>query len=178
VKWSFAVFAITLRSFFEVIIVGQLNRWPADIASIYDTREITYSIGTMAFLSLVPFSIPNKKSKDPLVEKEREFNKNKAAAQLKAEDGVSTWLLQEMAKATNSGQKTVPTISALLARLEGQLKSRENENDEYQTFGVKTKEIERLRRLYTNWEPIFRDYKGHPLDEDHVYSADGVEGIT
>lgn len=177
--WCGSLVGLTFRSFCEVIVVGRLNDSPADIASIYDAREIAYSICTIFFLCHVPFSIPPKTRTEPLVEKEREFTEKKAAAQLEAADGVSTWLVQEMAKAAESGTRTAPTVSALLTRLEDQLESQNEEDDEYKTLGVKKEEIKRLRDLYADWEPIFRDYKDYPQDVDHVYNdnAERIEGI-
>ncbi|KAI0127155.1 hypothetical protein BJ170DRAFT_364280 [Xylariales sp. AK1849] len=156
-QWAlYASFFLAGRSFCEVIIVGQLDRWPADILSVYAAREMTYSIGTILFAVCVPHSIPYKKSTDPLVEREKDSQERKAVAWLAAEDDVRSWLFQEMVKVTESGTKTAPTVSTLLGGLEDKLDTHDSDDDEYEILAVKRREIVRLRDLYADWQPIFR----------------------
>ncbi|MCJ1343005.1 hypothetical protein MMC31_001194 [Peltigera leucophlebia] len=69
--WSVpASIALLIRSFCEIVIVGQLDRSPAGIQNINRARDITYGLFSVLFVGCITFAIPAKGAEDPLAKRE------------------------------------------------------------------------------------------------------------
>jgi hypothetical protein len=124
--------------------VGQLDRSPADIQTIFQARDVTYGLFSVFFVVCITFAIPTNTGEDPLVKREEA-----------AVEQVTTWILRQLREATECGKKTAPTISTLLETLESSLGPQtRREDDPNRVWDTKKKEIKTLKELYVNWEPI------------------------
>jgi len=141
-----ASIALLLRSFCEVVIVGQLERHPAHIQTITRARDATYGLFSLCFIIFITFAVPKRGGGDPLIEKE------KAAVQ-----EAKTWVIQRLDEMTEHGRKTAPTISTLFHILEEQLQEQNDQSqDDSDSSYMKLMEIKRLRKFYAGWEPIYK----------------------
>jgi hypothetical protein len=149
-----AIIALSIRSFCEVVIVGQLDRWPVSLAEIIRAREVTYSLFSIPLAIALIFSIPNIPNDNLVVKEENE-----------AEE-VSRLVRQRIEDDSLSGSTTAPEINDILAEIEGQLNSgKALNNGEFQTltYGsgkrwqsieAQLLEVERIRKMYGEWTPI------------------------
>lgn len=110
----------------------------------------------MLLALFIPRSILHKKDTDPLAEEEKNFLNAKTEAQDKAIQEVTTWLLEEVRKESESGRKNVPSMQSLLARLDTSLVAQDHTDDHYDIMGAKRQEITKLANIYRDWEPIFQ----------------------
>lgn len=109
----------------------------------------------MFFVSFITFAMPRNAGEDPLIKREED-----------AVGEVTTWIKSQLAVVTRNGRKTAPTISTLLEPLESSLGPRNrNEKDPYSVWDIKRKEIDRLKALYVDWEPIYK-WQGEGGDSD------------
>lgn len=108
----------------------------------------------MLLALFIPHSILNKKDTDPLAEEEKNFLNAKTEAQDKAIQEVTTWLLEEVRKESESGRKNVPSMQSLLARLDTSLAAQDQTGDQYDIMGAKRQEISKLAKIYRYWELI------------------------
>jgi len=144
---------LLIRSFCEVVIVGQLDRDPADIQDIARARDITYGLFSMFFVGFIAFATPQNSSEDPLVKTE-----------YAAVEEVTTWIIQKLERATEHGRKTAPTMSALLQPLESILELQiSNSGSCPPDAKIKRKEVNRLKALYADWQPIYK-WEGEDAD--------------
>ncbi|KAF8862361.1 hypothetical protein BDZ45DRAFT_799177 [Acephala macrosclerotiorum] len=140
-----AAFALLLRSFCEVVIAGQLDQ---DRGKVFDTqraRDVMYGLCSIYLVWAVAFVVPEKGKEDPLVEKDRS-----AVAEIKR-------LIEEkIAEVTDGGKNTAPTMSSVLNGIETTLKAQTVPAEGQQEYFMKLNEIARLRKLYGNWEPVYK----------------------
>jgi len=142
--------SLGIRSFCEIVIVGQLDRWPEHLAEIMRARDVTYSLFSIVMAYSVILSIPNS-FKDSYVEKEENEIKE-----------VRQWIMQKIERGSQSGTVTAPDLKGMLEELEGQLKSRQVlRNGVFQTSSkarqsveAQLLEVERIRAMYGEWTPI------------------------
>lgn len=100
----------------------------------------------MFFVGCITFAIPPKAGEDPLVKAEET-----------AVGEVKTWIINRLREVTEYGRKTAPTIPTLLETLESSLGPRTRPvDDPYNVWDTKRKEIKRLKKLYADWEPIYK----------------------
>ncbi|KAH0537286.1 hypothetical protein FGG08_005911 [Glutinoglossum americanum] len=151
-----ASIALLLRSFCEVVIVGQLDRWPANTQEIFRARDVTYGLFSMFFVGFITFAIPKNAEEDPLIKRQEEQDRADEAAKEAALEEVATWIIQKLGEVTEHGRKTSPTIPTLLDTLESELGPQRPHQDLYNVWDTKKKEIHKLRELYADWEPIYK----------------------
>lgn len=140
-----AAFALLLRSFCEVVIAGQLDRDRRDVFDTQRARDVMYGLCSIYLVWAVAFAVPEKGIEDPLVEKD-----HSAVAEIKR-------LIEEkIAEATDGGKNTAPTMSSVLDGIEKTLKAQTVPAEGQQEYYMKLNEIARLRKLYGNWEPVYK----------------------
>ena len=132
-----ASIALLIRSFCEVVIVGELDRWPASIQTINRVRDVTYGLFSVLFVGYITFAIPKNGAEDPLAQREEI-----------ARGEVKALVMRQLAAVTEHGRKTAPTIPILLEALEMEEPLTSNH--------MKRVEIDRLKALYVDWEPIYK----------------------
>jgi len=137
--------ALLVRSFCEVVIVGQLDRWPAHIQKIDRARDVTYGLFSVVFAAYAIFMVPPNTSEDALLKKEET-----------AVEEVAAWVVTQLEEVTESGKRTAPSISTLLDTLESSLGPRSNSWNPDDSSDMKREEIGRLKAVYANWEPIYK----------------------
>ena len=132
--------------------MGQLDRWPADIQEIARARDVTYGLFSVIFVGFITSAIPANADEDPLARMEQT-----------AVEEVTTWITQHLAEVTQHGRKTAPAIPTLLGTLERSLGSQIRRKPQsrsrwapYTVEDIKRKEINRLKALYADWEPIYK----------------------
>ena len=140
---------LLLRSFCEVIIVGQLARWPASIQIVFRARDVTYGFFSILFcFSIMIGAVPRKSlAADPLL------MRNQIAVQ-----EVSEWISSYLEQVTEGGEKTAPSVLTFLDDLEESLLSdtRNSTEDPRGLNEVKIEEVKRLKALYGDWEPVYK----------------------
>ena len=141
--------ALLVRSFCEVVIVGQLNRWPAHIQTIDRARDVTYGLFSAVFAAYAIRIVPPNTSEDALLEKEKTAVKE-----------VAAWVVTRLEEVTEGGKRTAPSISTLLDTLESSLGPRSNSWNPEDSSDMKREEIGRLKAIYANWEPIYKWQEG------------------
>ncbi|KAF2671473.1 hypothetical protein BT63DRAFT_423675 [Microthyrium microscopicum] len=153
----FVIPLLCIRSFCEVVIVGQINRNPVNLTQIYRAREVTYQLFSVAFTIMVRLLIPpRQKEEDPLAQKHRE-----ALEEMRNRIGT------QMQSTTAQGNKTAPSLEEFfkIPALLGQ----KNSIDNTPKFTRKTmkKELERLQLLYKGWVPVYRyEEQDAPTEDD------------
>jgi hypothetical protein len=150
-----AIIALGIRSFCEIVIVGQLDRWPDHLAEIIRARDVTYSLFSIPLAGALFFGIPN--FEDSIVVKE----------QNEAEE-VRRLVLQKIDHGSQNGLATAPELNEILDEIEVQLNAGEAlNNGEFQPLSgtppkspqsIETQllEVERIRLLYGEWTPIHK----------------------
>ncbi|CZR59674.1 uncharacterized protein PAC_09568 [Phialocephala subalpina] len=142
---SHAAFALLLRSFCEVVIAGQLDRAHRHIFDTQRARDVMYGLFSIYLVWVVAFAVPEKGKEDPLVEKDCS-----AVAEIKR-------LIEEkIAEVTDGGKNTAPTMASVLNGIEATLKAQTVPAEGQQEYFMKLNEIARLRKLYGNWEPVYK----------------------
>ncbi|KAI9786206.1 MAG: hypothetical protein M1839_007616 [Geoglossum umbratile] len=121
----------------------------------------------MIFVGFITFAIPSKAAEDPLVRRREDRDRAERAAREDrdraeraareaAMEEVRTWIIDKLKEATENGRRTAPTISTLLDTLRSELDLHRPDPDPFDTCGIKTREVDRLRALYVGWEPVYR----------------------
>jgi hypothetical protein len=138
---------LLMRSFCEVVIVGQLARWPASVQTIARARDVTYGFFSVLFCFFIMMgAVPeNSIARDPIVERQEVAIRQ-----------VNDWIKAHLESVTEGGEKTAPTISALLETLEARLAADNLDPQDQVVYDIKMKEVSRLKALYTNWEPVYK----------------------
>ncbi|KAF2473743.1 uncharacterized protein BDR25DRAFT_124749 [Lindgomyces ingoldianus] len=129
-----AYVALLIRSFCEVVIVGQLDRHPRHLQDILRARNVTYHLFSVSFAATILKAIPCGEDVDPLVQEETE-----------AINFVRDFVLRRINELTDHEKKTAPQITTILDEVE----------QAQQGFQVKN-EVKRLRAIYKGWEPIYK----------------------
>jgi hypothetical protein len=149
-----AIGALSIRSFCEIVIVGQLDRWPENLAEILCARDVTYSLFSIPLAIALIFGMPNFPNDHIVVKEEKE-----------AEE-VRCLFLQRIDNDSQSGSTTAPEIKDILDGIEGQLNSgKALHNGEFraipdgygkraQSIEAQLLEVERIRTMYGEWTPI------------------------
>jgi len=149
-----AISALSIRSFCEIVIVGQLDRWPENLAEIMCARDVTYSLFSIPLAIALIFSMPNFPNDHSVVKEENE-----------AEE-VRCLVLQRIDDGSQSGSTTAPEINDILNGIEGQFNSgKALHNGEFQaitngsgkrgqSIEAQLLEVERIRTMYGEWTPI------------------------
>lgn len=130
--------------------MGQLDRWPAGIQTINRARDVTYGLFSVLFVGYITFAIPAKGAEDPLAKREEI-----------ARGEVKALVIRQLAAVTEHGRKTAPTIQILLEALEKEVplcntKSKVPFEGPFTANHMKRVEIDRLKALYGDWEPIYK----------------------
>ncbi|KAF1808250.1 hypothetical protein P152DRAFT_462739 [Eremomyces bilateralis CBS 781.70] len=148
-----SLLCLVARSFCEIVIVGQLDRWPAHLATIFRARDVTYSLFSIAFTLFISFRQPNS-PKDSYIAKEEDEVQE-----------VKLWVLQAIERKSESGRATAPELESTLQQLERELESKkvlqngflvpkDTQGLNYRSTEAQLLEIERIRMLYRAWTPV------------------------
>ncbi|ORY17007.1 hypothetical protein BCR34DRAFT_584064 [Clohesyomyces aquaticus] len=129
-----ASLTLFMRSFCEVIIVGQLDRFPTHLQDIQRARNVTYHLFSAVFAVFAVFSIPSSKATDPLLLEE-----------INAINLVKNSVLDTLAGYTENETKTAPDLSIIFDVVE----AAQSEDE------VK-RELKRVRKLYKDWTPVYK----------------------
>src|SRR5947209_4303285 len=118
-----AIIALSIRSFCEIVIVGQLDRWPKNLPQIMRARDVTYSLFSIPLAIALIFGIPNFSNDQIVVKEENE-----------AEE-VRRLFRRKIDETSQSGSTTAPEINDILDEIEGQLNSEKAlNNGQFQTI--------------------------------------------
>src|ERR1700749_4906674 len=97
-----AIISLTLRSFCEIVIVGQLDRWPANLAEILQARDVTYSLFSISLAISLIFGIPNFAYDNHVVKEEKDAEQ------------VRRLVHQRIDEESHAGSRTAPEINNIL----------------------------------------------------------------
>lgn len=139
-----AAFALLLRSFCEIIIVGQLDRVSSDIFDSQRARDVMYGLCSIYLVLVVVYAVPEKGKEDPLVTKETA-----------AVEEIKRLVEGKISEVTDGGNNTAPTMSRVLNGIEADLRAQTVPEDAQQEHFMKLNEIARLRKQWGNWEPVY-----------------------
>ncbi|KUJ12160.1 uncharacterized protein LY89DRAFT_688621 [Mollisia scopiformis] len=140
-----AAFALLLRSFCEIVIVGQLDRSHSDIYDPQRARDVMYGLCSIYLVLVVAFAVPEKGKEDPLVIKDHA-----------AVEEIKRLIEERIAEVTDGGKNTAPTMSSVLNGIEENLRAQTVPADAQQEYFMKLNEIARLRKQFANWEPVYK----------------------
>jgi len=140
-----AAFALLLRSFCEIVIVGQLDRDHSDIYDSQKARDVMYGLCSIYLVWAIVFAVPEKGKEDPLVVKDHS-----------AVEEIKRLIEAKIAEVTDGGKNTAPTMSSVLNGIEETLRAQTVPADAQQEYFMKLNEIARLRKQYASWEPVYK----------------------
>lgn len=172
---GFGIISLLVRSFCEVVIVGQLDRWPTHFQDIIRARDVTYGLFSAGFAILAALSIfSTSMPQDPLLEEERT-----------AIEEVRNWVATRHAAVSGNGRKTVPPFEDLIQPLETKTRNLavQHGTPSARMKRMKLKEIKSLKRSYVGCEPIVKPSGGGPLrcipavKRGGVFVASGSNGV-
>jgi hypothetical protein len=129
---------LVVRSFCEVVIVGQLDRSPGSIRSIARARDVTYGLFSLLFVGIITFALVIDPRSNPLLEAER-----------RVAESVRHNVLLELKTSTEDGRITAPTLPVILEKVQKDLRTSLRGG-----YGFVCKEIKDLRTKYADWTPI------------------------
>lgn len=153
---------LTVRSFCELVITGQLDRWPANLERIHRARDVTYGLFTVLFILFMVIAIEVTPSNDSIFEEDRRFREE-----------VKSMITTQYATTTEDGRLTAPPISELFDLIQEQLNQERKEDSSESVewkLRIKSNELKRMRKQFGSWAPIF---KGH-LKKDEVIEMKGM----
>ncbi|KAF2737633.1 hypothetical protein EJ04DRAFT_510082 [Polyplosphaeria fusca] len=130
---TLAYIFLSIRSFCEIVIVGQLDRHPSSLQEILRARNVCYHLFSAFFSLSVIRSIPYDIDFDPLYRKETD-----------AIAFVRNFVLRTLKDTTKEGKKTAKGLDEIFDMAE------KNKSDDKE---VKM-EVQRLKKEFEGWEPI------------------------
>jgi hypothetical protein len=140
-----AAFALLLRSFCEIVIVGQLDRRSSDIFDSQRARDVMYGLCSIYLVWVAVYAVPEKGKEDPLVTKDTA-----------AVEEIKRLVEGKIAEVIDGGKNTAPTMAKVLNEIETDLRAQTVPEDAQQEHVMKLNEIARLRKQYGNWEPVYK----------------------
>ncbi|KAK3386789.1 hypothetical protein B0H63DRAFT_558410 [Podospora didyma] len=189
----YAGLILCVRSFCEVVIVGQLDRAPNSLQTILVARDVCYGLWTACFAFFVAIATPSRfdkvyGDKDLWDEDRKEAVRQQAAEFEKAtadcravEATLMTWLpeLEEFLKrkldeVTEGGIKTAPSIQVVLDELQRAIIPPLPTNAsgyDAKLHAAQHYEIKKLKERFKEWEPITK------WDSSSVSEVEG-HGVT
>ena len=136
---------LLIRSFCEIVIVGQLNRSPGHLVAILRARDVVYGLFSLPLMICIACALPGNapESHDPLVAQEGDEI-----------DRLTNSILQRLNEITENGRKTAPAMDSFLKAFE---KYPEGINYPAQMIQLtKLDEVRRLMYKYRKWTPIYK----------------------
>lgn len=140
-----ALIFLLIRSFCEIVIVGQLNRSPGHLTAILRARDVVYGLFSLPLMICIACALPENapESHDPLVALEEDEI-----------DRLTNSILQRLNEITENGRKTAPSMDSFLKAFE---KYPKGINYPAQMIElVKLDEVRRLMYKYRKWTPIYK----------------------
>lgn len=142
---AYEAFALFLRSFCEIIIVGQLDRRGSNIFDSQRARNVMYGLCSIYLVWAAVYVVPEKGKEDPLVTKDHA-----------AVEEIKRLVEGKIAEVIDGGKNTAPTMAKVLNGIEADLRAQTVPEDAQQEHVMKLNEIARLRKQYANWEPVVK----------------------
>lgn len=174
---GWATYFLLVRSFCEVVIVGQLDRAPKGLLNIYRAQDVCYSLFSLFFVIFIGCSIPSGSEWDPdpweleskistrLAEQQRISDE---ALQLALQNSLDAWpeeadrlFKERLAAVTESGTTSAPVVSVVLDALRDQV--RQEGSDERLLQG-KLDHLTRMEQDLDDWVPVYK-WDGHSSDD-------------
>jgi hypothetical protein len=131
--------------------VGQLDRFPANLAEILRARAVTYGLFSIILATALIWGMPNSLDEHYVVREENEVTE------------VRQLLLRQIEHESQKGTTTAPEIKDILDGIEEQLNGGnalhlgEYESGmQRQTIESQLLEVERIRNMYGDWTVIHK----------------------
>ncbi|KAK0706277.1 hypothetical protein B0T26DRAFT_755799 [Lasiosphaeria miniovina] len=195
VKFAFngAAVALFLRSFCEVVIVGQLDRAPADLQTTYVARDVCYGLWSSLCMVFLLVGSPGRfdsggggdvdlwDEDEKAGASRREAERRRIAATCQSvEAALAAWvvdlreaLAEKLDRVTYGAALTAPPVGQVLDELEADIdkapKDRGRTSDPdfvARLSAAKHKEIGVLRERFAGWEVIDKRDNGATVPED------------
>lgn len=136
---------LLIRSFCEIVIVGQLNRSPGHLTAILRARDVVYGLFSLPLMICIACALPGNapESHDPLVALEEDEI-----------DRLTNLILQRLNVITENGRKTAPSMDSFLNAFEMY-----PEGTDYPAQMIQFTKLDEVRRLkykYRKWTPIYK----------------------
>jgi len=132
---------LLIRSFCEVVIVGQLDRWPGHLMAILRARDVVYGLFSLPLVIFLGCAIPKNTPEDPLV-----THQHHVLYPLKES------ILQQLQTATGNGIRTAPPMLSFLKTFD--IKVAGLPSSERERALLRNEELRRLKHMYGKWKPI------------------------
>jgi hypothetical protein len=143
------VACLIVRSFCEVVIVGQLDRWPAHLDTVLRARDVTYGLFSALMVSAFAFAMQLAPFPgiDPILKEDRE-----------AKEQVTALIATRYAAVTENGKNTAPPILELLEPIEIMITAEKKDlsKAKLRENMFKLTEMERIKKHYGDWVPIYK----------------------
>ncbi|KAF2813599.1 uncharacterized protein BDZ99DRAFT_517848 [Mytilinidion resinicola] len=150
---------LALRSFTDLITIGQQNRSPAHLPTILRARDVTYGLFSLPMTICIPVAIPANKSADPLVARKDEVMSD-----------LTTRIIRRLRVITQNCTKTAPDIDEFLEGFEDGKAARNSTfaaSLAWERAYMVNDEVGRLRSVYRGWTPI-QKWRGAAVDTGPV----------
>jgi len=174
--------ALSTRSFCEIVIVGQLNRWPAGILEIYLARDACYGLFSGVFLCALPFSLPRAETDDPwemdyliTTRQEAELQRTLDSWPGDAHRRFKT----KLGELTRNGQKTAPDVSQIFDALRGDLRAESTASPaqgdgHHRLLEGKLEILNTMQETVRDWVPV---YKWDGRNEDNNVALQAADSF-
>ena len=157
---------LLIRSFCEIVIVGQLNRSPGHLTAILRARDVVYGLFSLPLMICIACALPGNapESHDPLVAQEEDEI-----------DRLTNSILQRLNEITENGRKTAPAMDSFLKTFE---KYPEGTNYPAQMIQLtKLDEVRRLMYKYRKWTPIYK-WEGPRSESETETPPESIRRMT
>ena len=185
----FAGLLLGARSFCEIVIVGQLDRWPANILEIYRARDVCYGLFSGAFLLTMLCCLPRPEDRDPwevdnsiTTAQEAKARAEAEMLQAKLQAMLNSWpdeahrrFKAKLEAWTQNGQASAPDVGQIFNALRNELRgestaSPAQRGEDNRLLEGRLEFLDTMQRTVSDWVPI---YKWDGRDEEHDAIASG-----
>ena len=178
--------ALGVRSFCEIVIAGQLDRWPANILEIYRARDVCYGLFSVAFLYTLNFGLPRTETHDPwemdnliTMRQEAELQKTLDSWPDEAHQRFKT----KLAEWTRGGQTTAPDVGQIFDALRDDLQAEPTaspvqEDGDHRLLEGKLDILNTMQEAFRDWVPVYKWDSRNEEDNDALQAADSFDAMS
>ncbi|KAK0705688.1 hypothetical protein B0H67DRAFT_649997 [Lasiosphaeris hirsuta] len=184
-----ATLTLLVRSFIELVVVGELDRNPRHLGNIILARDVCYGLFSATFFILVAIATPTHSYVDPWDEDSREGERMEAAAREKmradrvvVEERLGKWVeefeegvLERLAEVTQ-GRRTAPDFGVVVDEVWARLEEKGEDSVERMLRAEQEIVVEGTKERFKDCRPIFkrglgRTVKGRMVQDEVKYGA-------
>ncbi|KAK3343429.1 hypothetical protein B0T25DRAFT_614461 [Lasiosphaeria hispida] len=164
-----ATLTLLVRSFIELVAVGEIDRNPRHLGNIIVARDVCYGLFSAVFFILAAVAMPTRSHIDPWEEDEKEGERRDLAAREKTradrelvEERLEKWVeefeqrvLGRLAEVTRGG-KMAPDLGRVVDEVWEGLEEKGEGDVERMLRAEQVVVVDRTKARFKDWRPIFK----------------------